>query len=185
MNEKNSWIWGCKQVYLFIYYNVGKIIIFVNVLYFSFINYTISLMAFWNSKQNHFKPIWMITRFFVNCFIYYHIIRDPGFTDELCGPLAIPASPTFLHKVFYFEFANLIWPLLIYLWVIIPEKTRYEGLNKVYFPKALFLILVKLMIICGQEQRLKYYLHVFFIELFILVLTGAIDFIGHPKVKSS
>ena len=75
-----------------------------------------------------------------------------------------------------------MWPVLIFLWLSVGDKTRFEALNKLYFPKTIFLFLIKLMIICGQQQRMKYYLHVFFIELFILVLTIAIDFIGHPKV---
>ena len=133
-------------------------------------------------KQYHFKPIWMITRFFINILIFYHILEDPGFTDQLCGPLAIPASPTFINQVICFEFASLMWPFLIFVWLRVGDKTRFEPFNKLYFPKSIFLIFIKLMIICGQQQRMKYYLHVFFIELFILVLTIAIDIIGHPKV---
>lgn len=46
----------------------------------------------------------------------------------------------------------------------------------------LFILMLKMIIILSQTQRLKYYMHVFFIELTILVFTGVFDIIGQQSV---
>ena len=34
--------------------------------------------------------------------IYYNVFNDPGFTDQMCGPLAIPVAPELFIRVIYF-----------------------------------------------------------------------------------
>lgn len=50
-------------------------------------------MVDWVKKDSTFKPFWMFNRMLLNLAIYYSMSNEPGFTDELCGPLAIPIDP--------------------------------------------------------------------------------------------
>lgn len=82
-----------------------------------------------NNRFPVFKLAWFFIRLIINSAIYASIFLEPGFTDELCGPLAMPAAPKLLERVLFVELAYFIWPLLLIFSVYIsPHNYRWRKL---------------------------------------------------------
>ncbi len=118
-------------------------------------------MPAWNFKTQY-RPVWLILRFVTNYMIYYNLLSDPGFTDELCGPLAIPITSNFFTHILLIQLIYLIWPSCINLYSILNSNNnssiiRFYGMG---IFKIVLILILKCFIIFGSDQRLKYYLHV-------------------------
>lgn len=56
-------------------------------------------MLLYKNRNSTFKPIYLLLRFILNVIIYQNLFTDPGFTDELCGPLAIPMQQDLFYHI--------------------------------------------------------------------------------------
>lgn len=124
----------------------------------------------------------MLIRLLFNCSVYLRIFVDHDFTEELCGPLAIPIDTALFQKVITIELAYYAWPfLLLFGFLFAARNSSLLRINGLRTPKVIFILILKLSIIFWQPQRSKYYLIVFIIEQLLLSFTFVFDFM-HPKV---
>ena len=117
-----------------------------------------------NNRFPIFKALWLFIRLIINSTIFVSIFYEPGFTDELCGPLAIPANHNLIERVLIVELTNFFWPLLLVFSLYLSNQNyKWRKMVELRWPKMLFILILKLTIILSQTQRLKYYMHVFII----------------------
>jgi hypothetical protein len=127
-------------------------------------------------------------RFFL-CFIPYLIlISNKDIIYHITGPITIPPFNEEKGSIIYWigaiEFIRIFYePILRIILSFNQKYYRSSSILRKMCTKYAIILIMKLFIIFYQSHRLKYYLHVFFLELFLILINVLADIVENYKVS--